>query len=1462
MSTRTLTLRGAKGSSAPFEATDTLRATQRAQIVDLLGEGQIGGLVNGLRSVYIDGVPVENADASRNFPEFGLTLTLGGPTSEADHPFADVQTEVGVGVTVLAAVPVVRTITDATADAVRVTLQWPQLLERKENGDVVGAACDFAIDIQSAGGGYVERWAETVSGKASAPYPLAVRLSLVDVGPAPWDVRVRRVTADSGTADLVDAFSWASYTVVSGVRMLYRNSAVARLEFDAKNFTSIPQRWYDVMGISDWDIPVNYDPLARTVSGPWNGLWKQGWTNNPAWVIHNLVKHPRYGLGDYVVDLPDKWVLYQLSLWCDEMLDDGRGGTEPRYSINVALVEQQEALRLLQEICSVFRGVLLHGGSSLTLTWDAPGTPVASFTPANVVDGLFTYADGSSAAKKTSCTCWYSDRWQAGKRIPTTWDDDALVTKYGLRNFEINPIGVATPGQALRMAKWALYTAHYEEQTVAFRVAAEGQVRRPGEVFQITDPSETGERLGGRIHAATTTTVELDAPVLLASGETYTLWVTQPHATDPGRLVLEGRTVTTAAGTVSALAVTPAFSAAPVVQTVWLLEGTDVAPTLWRFVEINPVKGDGGREEYEVLGVRHEPGKWDLVEHDQPLTISPTRRLRYGAPPVASVDIEESLFDDALGNTHIRATVSWPIPAPGLRFVLSWRGDNGPWLSLPPMSDNLVDFDDMQPGFYEVQVQSMNSLGQLSPPTSASALILGDLRTPPNVAGFTAAIKPSQVLFGWAAKPGVETELRYSAVPGSWASATFLWVGSGTDYKLARPANGTYRVWAAHSKNSFYSATPVYADITVDDSIDPSTGESVYVEYSVDGSTAWHTTFTTGDLWARWKIGLAGAWGDPFKIVGEDGSAGGYIDFIFRRAASLPSTPTGDTPAGWSDAPPAANGNPLWASTGAKTPAGTLVGVWSTPVQIEGDAGTPGQNSAIVYAYRRNATAPGGPSLTCTYTFSTKTLTGLNNSWTTTVPAGTDTLWVIAATAADTDDSDTIASTDWSTPQQLSGNDGGDGLNSATVWLFQRTGSATAPSLPGSTLTYTFSTGVLSGTLGSWTQAVPAPAGGAYLHVTTATAVSSGATDTIASGEWAAVRLLSQDGTGGTDGLRGSLKGYAYGQYGISDSSWSDGHANRTINNMLTGATLTSTLATTSHLRIGDTVIEGNGTTWSQEKFWSGSAWLLPGTVIDGNLLVTGTISGGVNINITGYGKFEGSAAYTVPYYGGSISVDVALAAGTAATPASQVGVYGRTIVSSGAGVMGINTNTSSGDGVYGEGDTGVTGYANSSNATGVRGYGNASALSYAVRASANNTVSGSRGLWADASAAGQIAAYLESTSGTALQVVGTSTFSKQITSTLATGTAPFAVSSTTENANLNAALLKGKTWAAPDPIGATTPSTGRFTTLRVDATPTASGAAVATFSGLLPTGSAASTNSWAPINFNGTQYWVPVWVD
>lgn len=945
-------LQGAKGGSTPHEATDTLRSTQRAEIVDLLGEGQIGGLVNGLKSVFLDGVPVENADGSRNFPEFGMQLTLGGPTDTGKpHAFGDVQTEVGVGVTVLAAVPVVRTIADATADSVRVTLTVPQLVEQKDNGDRVGAAFEFAIDVQSNGGGFVEKHRDTVSGKASSPYSRAVRISLAGVGPPPWDVRVRRLTPDSGSSNLVDAFSWASYTAISGVRMLYRNSAVAAVTFDAKNFQAVPSRWYDVMGISDWDIPVNYDPLARTVSGNWNGLWKQAWTNNPAWVLYNLVQHPRYGLGEYAAQLPDKWVLYQLSLWCDAMVPDGRGGQEPRFTINAEIKEQSEALRLLQDICTVFRGVLAYGGSTLTVAWDAPGEPVAIYAPANVVDGVFTYGEGSAAAKKSSCTCWYTDRSQAAKRMPATWDDASLVEKYGLRSMEINPIGVATPGQAVRMAKWALATQHLEDGTIAFRVGSEGPVRRLGEVFQVNDPSEAGERLAGRVKAASATVVQLDAPVTLLAGETYTLWVTQPHPTDDAQLVLEARTVTTAPGSVSSLQVTPAFSAAPAAQTMWLLEGSEVAPTLWRYVGINEVRSDDdGKLEYEISGVRHVPGKWALIELDQPLTPRPTRRLPNGAPPVASVTITEEVYFDG-PDSRIRATVSWPLPAPGLRYVVAWRLDNGPWTSLAPTSGNTVGIEGLVPGVLEVQVQSLNALGRLSLPVLQTAVLAGDTNRPDDVADLTFTIVPGGVRLAWApdTQPGYEkTRLSYGA---TFATSVFFWEGNSSDFVVRPPGDGTYMVWAVHvNRRGLTSQTPASIEVPYIEGSGGSDGlnnATVMLYQRAASSPALPSAAVTYNFITGAVTGLTNGW-----LASIPGAGSGSLWVIKAHASATTSTDSIGTGEWSAPVVLAADGQ-----AGASAPAVDLTAnpqVFITPA----NSTTPTPSSSTVSATLQNILAP------------------------------------------------------------------------------------------------------------------------------------------------------------------------------------------------------------------------------------------------------------------------------------------------------------------------------------------------------------------------------------------------------------------------------------------------------------------------------------------------------------------------
>ncbi|MEY2687703.1 MAG: host specificity protein, partial [Pseudomonadota bacterium] len=1375
-------LQGAKGASTPTEASDTLRSTQRAEIIDLLGEGQIGGLVNGLKSVYLDGVPVENADGSRNFGEFGYQLALGGPTTENTHAFGDVQTEVGVGVTVLAAVPVVRTITDVTADQVRVTILVPQLVQQQDNGDRVGTSVEYKIEVQSNGGGYQPRWTETITGKATSPYSRAVLVKLADLGPAPYDVRVTRITADSASANLVNAMAWASYTVISGVRMRYRNSAVARITFDAKNFSAIPSRWYDMMGLSDWDIPVNYDPLARTVTGSWNGLWKQGWTNNPAWVLHNLIKHPRYGLGQYVVQLPDKWTLYQLAAWCDEPLSNGRGGTEPRYTINAWIVEQTEALRLLSEICAVFRGVLMHGGSTLTVTWDAPGEPVASYTPANVVDGLFTYADGSSAAKKTSCTCWYTDRSQAGKRVPATWDDADLVARYGLRTMEINPIGVASPAQALRMAKWALYTAHFEEQTVAFRVGSEGPVRRLGEVFQISDPSETGERLGGRIHAATSTTVDLDASVLLLGGETYTLWVTQPDPADHTRLVLESRTVTTAAGTVETLTVTPAFSAVPVAQTVWLLEGSTVAPTLWRYVNISEAKGDDGRTEYDVLGVRYEPGKWAQIEQDQPLTVRPTRRLANVAPPVASITITETLFYDQQGGAHIRVTVSWPIPAPGLRYVLAWRMNDGAWTTLPPSSANSIDAVDLQPGVYEVQVQTLNGLGHMSLPVTQTAVLVGEVGRPDDVTGLAFQIVPGGLRLEWQpnSRPGHGmTRLSYGA---SYATSTFFWEGNATDTVVRPPADGVYLVWAVHISRAGVL------------SLVPSSLEVPYVA----------------------------------SAAGSDGLNNATV-VLYQRAASAPAVPSGAVvytfstggvsglSDGWlADIP--AGTLPLWvvkavaSSTTATDSIGS--GEWQTPVVLaqDGEAGATAPSLVLVadpmiFTTPANSDTP--TPATTTISAITTNLPGATYAWTVDgVPVGA-TGGAVVATAFPSGSRRTVTCT--ATSGALSASD------TISIYSLREGSDAFAAGLDNEAQNVTCDN---AGT--------PSPAGQlpltAQVYCTLGAAfVTAGVTYGIQAGTNSGFSGPSISSTGAVSiagitadaasvvftATRGSVtipmrftatktRAGAPGSAGQAGASTRIAYALYTGNPTMSGAAVTTTGPSSLPATTAWAPTAATAFSTGVQIPASGQALLMTmGTYDPGTNLTTWQQPFLANLRVGNLAalsaQIDGVLAQSVynPATGVFTSKTAALAANT--SNGAEIGVFATTGVSGGTGLVG-STLTAGATGVHGHGPTGVRG-TTTSGGVAVDGQATGSgSRAIAGRSDGNGSYGGYFSVGGVGGGATNIALYATATAPrTALWVDGLSLFTSQIQSVVSTGTAPLSVASTTVNTNFNADLLDGQ---------------------------------------------------------------------
>ena len=702
---------GGKGAGGGAnEQADTLRSTQQADVLDLLSEGEIEGLTNGLRSIYLDGVPLQNADGNFNFEGVQVSTTYG-TQGQASIAGADgVQNEIAVSVAVLAATPIVRTITNPAIDTVRVTIAVQQLSEQDtKNGDLKGSSFTWALDVQSNGGGFVQQFTDTVQGKTMSRYTRAKRVTLS--GAAPWDLRVRRVSADAATAAIVNAFQWATYTEIQSLRLRYPNSALSRVRVGAQQFARIPVRSYDLMGIR-CRVPTNYDPITRAYSGVWDGTFKVAWTDNPAWIFHEMVRSTRFGLGRYIATGEGlKWELYPIGRYCDAMVPDGYGGMEPRFRCGLVLTTREQAYKVLTDLAAIFRGICYWVNSDVMATQDAP-TEVAPlpFTPANVAGGLFTYSGASNSQRHSSVVVWFNNLAEQGKLVPEVVVDRALEARLGVRQLELSPLGVWSRGQAQRIGKWVLYTEANENETVTFRVGLDGSLVAPGRLFEVADPHEAGERLGGRLKSATTTQLTLDAPVTIAAGESYLVKAMVQDPADPARLHAEERAVTTPAGSTNVLTVAAAFSSAPAPASVWVLQSDQVAATKWRCLAVSEVKGEN---QFEITGLAHEPAKYALIEQGIAFERRPISRITLQPPAPTELLFTETPY--SLGSRYrSRLTLSWREPERGLQYAVRWRFNDGQWIDLPRTAENSVDLDALPRGVVQASVLAINVLGNKS----------------------------------------------------------------------------------------------------------------------------------------------------------------------------------------------------------------------------------------------------------------------------------------------------------------------------------------------------------------------------------------------------------------------------------------------------------------------------------------------------------------------------------------------------------------------------------------------------------------------------------------------------------------------------------------------------------------------------------------------------------------------------
>ncbi len=712
---------GGKGGGGGQELPDSIRSTQLADIVDLISEGEIEGLVKGLGSIYLDGVPLQNADDTFNFEGVQVQLTAGTQGQAAITGADGVQTEQGVGVAVTAAAAVVRNIANADIDMVRVTIEVPQLTSQSaDSGDMGGSSFEWAVDVQSNGGGYVQIFTDVVEGKTTSRYTRSKQFSLP--GSAPWDIRVRRVSADSSSQLVANAFRWSSYTEIQSLKLRMPNSALCRLRVSAQQFSRIPVRAYHVMGMRV-RVPTNYDPMTKVYTGVWDGTFKVAWTDCPAWIYYDIVTSNRYGLGRYFTVTPAlKWQMYPIGRYCDEMVPDGRGGMEPRFKCGVYLTTREQAYKVLADMAAIFRGMAYWSGTDLGVVQDAPSDPVALFTNANVIEGKFIYSGASASRRHNQIVVWWNNIAEFGKLTPEVLPIPELQKGKGIKSLDLSPLGTWSRGQAQRLAKWVKYSEEREGAIESHRVGLDGSLVAPGQVYQVADANEAGERLGGRVHSASTAAVTLDAPVTLAPGESYELSVMLQDPLDPARLVVVKRPVTNGAGAATALNLFPELPSAPAPQTVWLLQSTSVQATSWRCLSVAEVTG---QNQFEITGVRHEPEKYPLIEQGIAFEQRQVSRITAVPPAPASISFTETIY--ALGQERrSRVTLSWPEPARGLAFLLSWRLAGGTWTDVPPTTENCVDIDALAPGLLDVRVKSRNALGTLSKPKDATFTVVGN----------------------------------------------------------------------------------------------------------------------------------------------------------------------------------------------------------------------------------------------------------------------------------------------------------------------------------------------------------------------------------------------------------------------------------------------------------------------------------------------------------------------------------------------------------------------------------------------------------------------------------------------------------------------------------------------------------------------------------------------------------------
>lgn len=856
-------IQAAKGKKAkyrpPEESPDSLQSNAIANVLDLIGEGELE-LVDGLRSVYLDKTPVQNFDDTINFPGITLDWRSGTADQQSIAGINDIQIFQEVGGTATLDTPILATITDEHTNAVRVSVRLPQGLHRIDtSGDVRPTNVKYAVEHRVFGGDWVTDHDITLSGKASAGYSVSYRVSL-EAGGHPWDVRLRRVSVDSESFSQVDQIEFGSMTRLIDARLRYPYSALAFLRIDSKAFGSdVPRRTYRVKRV-DGLIPANYDPDLRTYDGFWDGSFKRGSTDNPAWGLRDLWTSTRYGCGeDILEEYVDDAALYAISQYCDGSVPDGNGGLEPRYRFNGSLTTREDAYQVLSSMAATFRGMIYWGPGTVVATQDRPSAVRQIVTPANTAKGGIKYEGIPLRHRFNILKVTWNDPEKQGGTAVTYVMDHLSIRKHGRREKDIYAWGATSEGQAHRMGKWEIEVAQNSSRIATWGAALKMADLMPGEIVAIADPTISGStEHAGKIKSYDTNadTLTLDRPITMDPLKEYSIQFTGYDGTLIERVLVNGGvSATTVAIT------TPLPVPRPVRGADYVITASDLNPTQWQIL----VNAMTGKAEFGLTAIRFDPTKYDRVELDINLPPKPVSQLPSTIPlEPKNVNVIEYLYQ-AGSTPQWAAIIGWEAgdQATSRGFEVEYqRLDDGEesWQELGRPGYSLTrTLQNYTPGIYAFRIRAFSRIGARSDWTTFSTGLLGQQQPLADVELFRAAITGGFVTLRWSPlddlrQPPYQIRFTPALIGAEWSQMAVM-IDSVAGSQVNVPAQaGTYAIKAksfyAESTNAtFISIETVPSNFNVitvlEEDVDGWTGTRTNIV--IDGAELVYEAHTSGD---------------------------------------------------------------------------------------------------------------------------------------------------------------------------------------------------------------------------------------------------------------------------------------------------------------------------------------------------------------------------------------------------------------------------------------------------------------------------------------------------------------------------------------------------------------------------------------------------------------------------------------